>query len=421
MEMQVLKQVILDQQEIRLPDNFVQRFIYDDIVALRKNRQIIVITGIRRCGKSTLLQEIRRQSEEFAYYINFDDDRLVKFQLEDFQTLLELFIELYGLQKTFYFDEIQNIPGWERFVRRLHDQDNKVYITGSNAAMFSEELGTRLTGRYIPIEMYPFSFKEYVNHQQPDLLKVTKLTTIQKGQLKHLFSHFSMYGGIPDFLLYQQESFLQALYKSILYRDIIVRYKVSEKAVKELVFYLASNIGRETTYNSLKTMLGLGSASTVSDYCNYLEESFLCFFINRYAHSLKRQLHYAKKVYFIDQSLVKAVGFRVSQDEGGLLENVVFIELKRRGKEIYFHKEKKECDFLIREGTRIVKAIQVCLQMESEAIKKREIAGLLEAMETYHLEDGCIITGSTQGTETIQHDDKTYTVHIIPVWQWLLD
>jgi len=420
MDAQVLKQVIIDQQQIRLPDNFVPRSVYKKITVLQKSGQIIIIAGIRRCGKSTLLQEIRSKTKRSNYYINFDDDRLVQFQIKDFQTLLELFIELYGSQKTFYFDEIQNIPGWERFIRRLHDQGNKIYITGSNAAMFSKELGTRLTGRYIQVEMYPFSFKEYVNWKQPELLKTKLLTTNQKGQLRKLFANFSIIGGIPEFLLYKQNAYLHSLYESILFRDIVAKYKVNERAIKELVFYLASNTSKEITYNSLRSTLGLASASTVSDYCNFLENSFLCFFINRYAYSLKKQLHYAKKVYFIDQALANSVGFHISEDKGRLLENIVFIELKRREKEIYFHKQKKECDFLIREKTKIKTVIQVSLQIDSTTTKQRELDGLLEALQIYHLNKGYILTENEQGIEKIQYNNKQYLIHIIPVWQWLL-
>jgi predicted AAA+ superfamily ATPase len=420
MDKQNLKQVIIDQQEDKLPEDFVTRLLDHKIVSLQKIPQILIIIGLRRSGKSTLLQEIRNKSKENKYYINFDDDRLVQFQLADFQILLELFIELFGLQETFYFDEIQNIPGWERFIRRLHNQGNKIYITGSNATMFSKELGTRLTGRYIQIELYPFSFKEYTNFEQANLLKISKLTTNQKGQLKKLFNTFSLLGGIPEFFLYQQSAYLHSLYESILYKDIIVRYKVNERAIKELVFYLASNVSKEITYNSLRKMLGLASASTVSDYCTYLENSFLCFFINRYDYSLKKQLQYAKKVYFIDQALAKTVGFRISEDSGRLLENIVFLELKRRYQEIYFHKANKECDFLVRQNGRISIVMQVCLQLSNPETKRREIAGLTEALELYDLKTGYIITEDEENTETITYKNKKYTIQIMPIWKWLL-
>lgn len=420
MDSAILKQVVIEQQQIKLPDNCIRRSIYQKVFALQDSPQVVVISGIRRCGKSTLLQMIRHSAAENAYYINFDDDRLVQFQLEDFQKLLELFIELYGVQNTFYFDEIQNIDGWERFIRRLHDQNNKIYITGSNATMFSKELGTRLTGRYIKIEVYPFSFAEYVSYKKPELLAVEHFTTNQKGHLRNLFSQFMMVGGIPEYLLYQQQDYLKSLYESILYRDIIARYRINEKIIKELVLYIASNVGKEITYNSVSKLLGVSSSSTISDYCSYLVDSFLCFLINRYDYSLKKQIFSAKKVYFIDQALAKTVGFRVSEDYGRLLENIVLLELKRRDCEIYFHKAKKECDFLVKEGVQIKQAIQVSLHLNSVQIKNREISGLLEAMETYGLEEGYIITESESGKEIIEFNGSKYLINIVPIWQWLL-
>lgn len=170
MNIELLKSLIIDQHNQTRLENIIEREIYQEIISWQNNQQIIIIMGVRRCGKSTLLQHLRRNSEESDYYVNFDDDRLAEFQLKDFQSLLEALLELFGEQKTFYFDEIQNIPEWERFVRRLHDMGNKIYITGSNAIMLSQELGTRLTGRYLPIKMYPFSFNEFIKYKMPDFL-----------------------------------------------------------------------------------------------------------------------------------------------------------------------------------------------------------------------------------------------------------
>ena len=170
MDRDLLKQVILEQHGYALPPDYIEREINSVIARLLVGDSILIITGVRRSGKSVVLQNIRQQQSEADYYINFDDDRLVNFGLEDFQTLYEVFIELFGEQKSFYFDEIQNIPDWERFVRRLHDQGNKIIITGSNASMLSKELGTRLTGRHVAVTVYPFSFREFVMFKNPSLL-----------------------------------------------------------------------------------------------------------------------------------------------------------------------------------------------------------------------------------------------------------
>lgn len=358
MDKQQLKAVIIDQHDIRLPKQLIQRDSYIDIAALKKSKQIIIISGLRRSGKSILQQQLRSQALESDYFINFDDDRLVEFNLEDFQALYEVFIELYGVQKTFYFDEIQNIVGWERFIRRLHDNGNKIYITGSNASMLSTELGTRLTGRFIEYHLYPYSYSEFLSYKGIKDITTSHLTTIDKGLLKGAFNDFVQDGGLPEYIEQKYEGYLHSLYESIIYRDVIVRYKINNhRAVKELVYYLASNLAKDCSFNALKKTLGLASATTVSNYCDNLQSTFLCFFVQRYDYSLKKQLQSPKKIYFIDQALSVKVGFRVSDDFGRILENIVFLELIRRGKNVYYHKDKQECDFILRENTKITAAI----------------------------------------------------------------
>jgi len=416
-----LKEVILDQKDTRLPKDFVNRKVYGEINRLSENSLILIISGIRRCGKSTLLQLIRSEQKESSYYINFDDDRLVEFSLEDFQVLYETFIEIFGEEDTFYFDEIQNIPGWERFVRRLHDQDKKVYITGSNASMLSRELGTRLTGRHITINLYPFSFEEYIEYKDASFLK-KNLDTKTKAKIKKLFNDYIKVGGIPEYIRLEEQEYLRSLYDNLLYRDIITRYKLQkELELKKLCLYIASNIGKNFTYNSLRKLLGLGNSHTVAEYLGYFENCFLSFVVNRYNRSLRKQTHSEKKVYFIDLALAKTVGFRSSEDAGRGLENIVYIELKRRKHEVYVHKETKECDFVIHEGNRIVQAIQVCKEFSDQETRDREYNGLLEAMNMYELDTGLILTEYDEDQVTIEEDGKMYKIEIVPIWKWLLD
>lgn len=421
MDKQTLIDVITDQKKTGLPQHFVPRSLYEKVERLSGMKQILVLAGLRRVGKSTLLQEIRAKNKEFHYYINFDDERLIKFSTEDFQMLLEVFIELYGEQKTFYFDEIQNVKGWERFVRRLHDNGYKVYVTGSNASMFSKELGTHLTGRYVQMELYPFSFHEYVQYKDKDLLSSGPYGTTVKGKLKRLFRSYSMEGGIPEYVRTLEPEYLKSLYESVLYRDILVRYRISqERPIKELVYYLASNLGKEISYNNLKNLIGVGSPTTVSDYCFYLENSFLGFLINGYDRSLKRQIQSHKKLYWVDTALAHTVGFRFSPDRGRALENIVFIELKRRAKEIYFHHGKKECDFILRKGITIEQAIQVSSSLDQPETLQREKEGLIEAMEAYHLREGLILTEDQEKEEIVSMGRRKCRIHIQPVWKWLL-
>lgn len=413
MNYELVKQIILEQKAINLPEKLVVRTLWEKVKPLQENSHIIIIKGMRRSGKSTFIQYIRSQQSSPHLYFNFDDDRLVDFTIHDFQLLLETLIETNGPAKIIFFDEIQNIPGWEKFIRRLHDQNYKLYLTGSNAQLFSHELGTHLTGRYIALEMYPYSFKEFLTTYDYTLDSEQIYTTEDKAYLKSVFNDYFEIGGIPDYVRFRQPDYLKDLYEGILYRDIIVRHNLSkEQALKSLVYYLASHIGKDVSFNRLKNMLKLSNAATVADYCHYLEMSYLCFFINRYSPALNVQAHYGKKEYFIDHNLARKIGFRTSSDRGRLLENIVFLELKRRGYDVYFHRGKKECDFVIKQEHTIIQAIQVTVELDSLETKQRELEGLQEAMSTYGVEKGIILTENTEA--------QYGRIDVLPVWKWLL-
>ncbi|MCK5535853.1 MAG: ATP-binding protein [Bacteroidales bacterium] len=413
MRKDLLQNIIFDQRDLEFPEFYVLRNTHD----FTNDKEILVISGVRRCGKSTLLHEIRQKNKEKDYYLNFDDDRLIKFTVDDFQQLYELFIELFGIQKTFYFDEIQNIEGWERFVRRLHDYGNKVYITGSNASMLSKELGTHLTGRFYQYELYPFSFSEYLNFKRIEIDSNSIYSSKGRALLNSLFSEYFKCGGFPAFLKNKNPKYLKSLYESILYRDVMVRnHLTNEKEILELVYYLTSNIARPVNYISLAKITNIKNSTTIKNYLGYLQSSYILFVLNRYDVSLKKQLKNPKKVYFIDLALIRELGFQTSEDKGRLLENLVFIELKRRLHEVYYYSDKHECDFVIKKNQKIVQAIQVSWTIEIEKTRNREINGLLEAMEVFNLSDGLIITKSEE--DEISINGKV--IHVIPIWKWLI-
>lgn len=408
----MLQAVISDQKALKWAPTAIKR----QHVSIVEDDRVVVISGIRRCGKSTLLQAIRESNKERDYYLNFDDERLIHFKVDDFQLLLELFGERYGKQTTFYFDEIQNIIGWERFVRRLHDYGNKVYITGSNASMLSKELGTHLTGRYQQIELYPFSFLEYLTLNEIDIHSLDYHNTDNKVVLKAAFNAYFTLGGFPAFLQSKNPEYLKALYESVLYRDVMVRNGITnEQEILELMFFVTSNTSKLVSYNSLAKVIGVKNATTVKQYLGFLQDAYMLSLVPKYDVSVKKQLQNPKKVYGIDVGLMRQLSFQHSDDQGRLLENLVFLELKRHAKKIYYHRNKSECDFVIKEKNRITQAIQVCWSMHDPKTKQRELNGLLEAMTAYQLKEGLILTEDESDSMVI--DDKKIT--IMPVWLWL--
>ena len=411
---QLLKDIIIDQKSFLPSKKTIIRSFPEKYL---NNEEIIIISGVRRCGKSVLLQQIRDRLPQKDYFFNFDDDRLSNFTVENFQQLYEVFIELYGEQNYFYFDEIQNIAGWEHFAKRLYNSGKKVFITGSNARMLSKELGTYLTGCYIAIELYPFSFSEFLDFREQQHLLGDISGTIARGEIQSAFNDYLKQGGFPIYLRSEDGIVLKTLYDNILYKDVMVRNQiVNEREVKELVYYTVSNIGKPLTYTSLAKVIGVKNSTTVKNYLEYIENTYLLFSLSKLDYSVKAQLRNPKKVYAIDNALVSRLGFHFSGEEGRLLENMVYIELRRRGGEIFYHNSgSAECDFVVRDGFRVVQAIQACYLLGSSDTREREIRGIQDAMDTYQLLEGTIITNTHE--EELKYGDKM--IHILPAWKWL--
>lgn len=380
--------------------------------------QITVITGLRRVGKSTLLAQIAKKYLKDGYYfVNFEDERLLNFQVKDFDLLHETLISMFGEKQTFLFDEIQNVPEWERFIRRLHDQGYKFVVTGSNASLLSQELGTRLTGRSIRVELFPFSFREFLFFKEAKVPDLKILTTKQKGQLLKLTKEYILSGGIPDSLKYPELEIHKTLYDDVLYRDIATRYKLDNiKSLKELTFYLISNISTLISFNKLKELLGLGSVNTVKSYIEYLETSWLFFVVNKYAYSVKEQQIAAKKIYGIDTGLVGSVGFSFSKNKGKLMENVVYLQLRRSHQDIYYYKtaQNYEVDFFLPEENAF---IQVTQQFDSQEIQERELRAITAAaQEQKEITTHIVVTESDK--QTIKREGLE--VQVVPLYEWLL-
>ena len=407
-----IKDVVSDQNALfKNREFYLKREIPGDYL---KTKKIFIITGIRRCGKSTLLKQLADNYPNF-YYFNFEDERLLEFTSEDFNSLLEVFMEIYGEQKVIFFDEIQYVAGWEKFVSRLFKEGYKVFITGSSANLLSRELATALTGRHLKTELYPFSFKEFLQYSKISYQNIN--LTMTRAKIKKQFKLYLEYGGFPEIVISRDKNELRQLYQDVIIKDLLVRFKIKEdKAFRELVLYLISNIGTAVSFNNLKKTLGFKSVTSVQNYLSFLEEAYLVFSLPKYDYSLRKQIINDRKIYGIDPGMIREVSFRFSENSGRFLENLVFLELKRRGREIYYYKDKRECDFLLREGLKIKSAIQVTQSLSSEN-RERELGGLLAAVKEYKLHQGLILTFD-QAEEIIIDKVK---ITLKPVWQWLLE
>ena len=357
----------------------------------------VIISGLRRAGKSTLLAQLAHNlGEETFYYLNFEDDRLLNFQADDINDLYQSLLEIFGERKTFILDEIQNISGWEHFVRRFMDMGFKFYITGSNASLLSRELGTRLTGRYIAIELFPFSFKEYLRFRNIPLPPLDRMTTVDLAQLQKNLDEYSQSGGIPDALKYPELPILRTLYNDVLYRDIATRYRLGNVAMlKELGFFLMSNIANLISYNKLKQQFNVGSVNTIKTYIEYMEDSWLFFTLNVHDYSVKRQQIAAKKIYSIDTGLSRSVGFQFSPNTGRVLENLVFLVLRQKNQEVYYLTTPNgyEIDFYLPEKGQL---IQVSQHLKSPTTREREIRALEDALAHTPAQSALILTDDNQ-------------------------
>lgn len=358
-----------------------------------KSTAIEMVSGIRRSGKSTLLRHLHQSETKETLFLNFEDPRIFHFELNDFSKLDEI---LGDSISTYFFDEIQNVENWEIYIRQLHDRGKKVFVTGSNASLLSKDLGTRLTGRHINHELFPFSYSEFLEfHQLPNTAAS--------------FNEYLEKGGFPEYNRTEQPSIVQTLFTDILQRDIAVRYHLKNtRQLMEVALFLISNIGKEQTYNRIKKSFGFGSANTVSDYIQWMNDAYLFFFVPRFSWSAKNELISPRKVYGIDTALIRLNSLSYSKDVGRLLENAVYLHFRRQPVDIFYFRENKECDFIITDKRNCTDIIQVCAELNADN-RYRELEGLEEAMKVIGKNEGFIIT-INQKDELMIDNKKIYII-----------
>jgi len=420
MEKYLIKQILLEQEE-EINEIFkgkiIKREVEKDLEKILTSNLIKVIMGVRRCGKSVLAHQLLK-GKNYGY-VNFDDERLVEVKAENLNDFLEVLKEIKPDFKYLLLDEIQNVDKWELFVNRLKRRGYNIFISGSNSKLLSRELATHLTGRQLSIELYPFSFREFLIYEDFAMDRDSFYITEKKAQIKRLLERYLEIGGMPEvFKIEAKKSYLRELFDKIIMRDIVARYNIKYvNDLKEIALYSISNFSSKITYHKIKNIFEIKSIHTVKNYIDYLQEAYLIFLLTPFSFKLKEQIKQARKVYCVDTGFINALVPKITFDKGRLVENLVFLELKRQGKEIYFYsKPAYEVDFLVREGLGIKQLMQVCFSISDEATRKREIKALLKASEELRCENLTIITWDEEGEE--KSDSKI--IKIVPLWKWLL-
>jgi predicted AAA+ superfamily ATPase len=396
------------------------------------SKKIISLIGPRRCGKTfyafQLINQLFAQGHsDRIIYINFEDERL-DLTAGQLHLILEAYYELYpenyGKELYLFFDEIQEIDGWEKFIRRLYDTVSfNIFLTGSSAKMLGKEIASSLRGRNLVYHLYPLSFPEYCQFQDLDIKDL--YSTQARAMFKSQFETYLQGGGYPETVFMDEElsqKTLQSYFEGMLFHDIVQRYQISNVLVlKQFLKKILNNISQTLSvhkfYNELKSQGIPISKNAIYEFLDYSIDCFLLFVLHPFEPSIVRQQMRARKAYAIDTGLVNAVTYRFSEDKGKLLENIVFLQLIREeGNRVSYLNDRKECDFVIQKNQSVTNAIQVCWSLSDETTRKREIRGLLHAAKKFGLHRGYIITFD----EEDELDIEGIRIRILPCWKWLL-
>ncbi|MBN2374058.1 ATP-binding protein [bacterium] len=419
----MIKELIIQhkkEKEKLLSRNYLLREKLDFARHFLDSSLIKVITGPRRAGKSVFSFLLLNKSN-FAY-LNLDDENLIKASTDD---IVKGIFEVYPEHDLIFFDEIQNLENWELFVNKLQRRGYNLVLTGSNAGLLSKELATALTGRYVPIEILPFSFSEFLGSKNVRMEKDQDIIPEMKGKILNHLDCFLKNGGFPEIVMNDLDTrtYLETLFDAILFKDIVKRYRVRfPQKMYDLALYMISNFCSEFSSTKIRNTLEFNSTGTVQSYLGYLEDAYLFFSLNRFSFKIGEQIKSPKKIYIVDNGLILAKSFQFSQNTGRLMENLVFLEILRDGykpnKDVFYYKTKnnKEVDFIIRDGLTVKNLIQVCYQIEEMAVKKREIRSLIDASEELNCDDLSVITWDYDSIE----DSNGRNIKFVPLWKWLL-
>jgi len=393
-------------------------------------KKIITLIGVRRCGKTSILYDmINKLSNTIdktkILFLNFEDERL-ELEVDELDFILQSFSELYPNQDLkecyFFFDEIQNITGWEKFIRRVYDTISKnIFVTGSNSKLLSSDIATSLRGRTLSYEVYPLSFSEYLSFKD---IQVDLYSSKSLAHIKNALGTFLQDGSFPETLFLEEQyrnQTLQEYFNVLLYKDLAERYSITNTValkffLKRIIASSTKQISINKIYNELKSAGIKIGKNTLYNFLDYVQNIYLALALHKYDNSLVNKELGERKIYSIDIGLNNATEFKFSDNIGKSLENAVFLELKRNYNEIFYYRySTSECDFIVNEKNSITQAIQVTYDMSSKDTKSREIKGLVTACKNFNINNGVIITYDTED-ESVQDD---INIKLIPFYKWI--
>jgi len=418
------KRLITDFQE-----RTFGRIVPRDYEIPTTTKKIVSLIGVRRCGKTyilfSLIEQLRQSIDlRNIIYINFEDDRLFPLKLENLDDLMEGYYELYPHKREervyLFLDEVQNVEGWERYIRRIYDTLNlQIYITGSSSKLLSSEIATSLRGRTITYEIFPFSFREYLRHRE---IEVNLYSSKSVSFIKNAFNSYLIDGGFaetfdesPDV----QKRILKDYLDLIIYKDVVERYSIKNQSLlKHLIKYMFVNMGTlisiNRLYNDYKSQGYKVGKDTLQDYISYLQEAYTLFTTPIYRNSVREEQRNPKKLYAIDNGFKKLFSISISDDYSKLYENMAVLHLRRRSSEVYYFKDKQEVDLYVR--TDQEELVNVSYLIEEKKTLRREINALKEGMRYFKLKKAYLVTANRD--EIVEVDEGV--IEIVPMWKWLL-
>ena len=427
-----IKRIILDSQDFSADTGVPRKLEIETMPG-----KATICMGVRRCGKSTYMLQLIEQllangtSAENILYINFFDDRLCNITEENMDLVLEAYYSLFPSKKNnetvyCFFDEIQVVKGWESFVDRiLRMEECEVYITGSSARMLSKEIASSMRGRSLSWELFPFSFREFLSFRQIQVQK--HFSTKMKLQIQNVFLEYRECGGFPEAAGLSKKLRIkihQEYLHAILFRDLIERHDISHpKAVLDLAHRLIDNIASLCSLNKLYGFLQSQGHKvpkhSVADYLNWFEDSYFFFTVRLFDASLSRSNANPRKIYCVDHSMVTSTASGILVNSGHLLENMIFIALRRTAESIYYYRTKNrlEVDFIVQAQDRSRTLIQVSESLQNPTTRKREISALARAMKEQDLTTGTIVTMNEKDTV----ETECGVIQVVPAWEFLLD